>query len=373
MRRALALLPVLALSGCTGLYGVPLPGGADLGSRPYHVTVHLADALDLVPQSGVKVNDVPVGRVEEITLAPDHASAHVRVAVHGDVRLPANALARLRQSSLLGEKFIELQAPRDPTGALADGAVIPVERTNRSVEIEEVLGALSLLLNGGGVAQLRTVTRELGAALSGNEQRLRGLLSTVDRIVTDLDGQRVQITRAIDAMARLSTTLLAQRGHLTKALDELAPGLRVLNTQRDQLVDLLRALDRLAVTATDTVRRGTDDLVADLRLLEPVLRQLAAAGENLPKSLEVLVTFPFTDYTLKALKGDYVNADVTLDLDLTSVLDNLSRANRPVLGGPRAPEQPSSPGPAALLPGPPPPPPPPGLGELLSVLLGGRR
>ena len=99
---------VALVSGCgpggfSGLYGTPLPGGADLGPHPYRVTAQFTDVLDLVPQAAVKVNDVSVGRVEKIDLGPDNKTAVVNVAVNGDVRLPENALARLRQSSLLGE------------------------------------------------------------------------------------------------------------------------------------------------------------------------------------------------------------------------------------------------------------------------------
>ena len=58
----------LALSGCQGVYDLPLPGGAATGSDAYHVTVEFADVLDLVPQSAVKVNDVTVGAVDAVHL-----------------------------------------------------------------------------------------------------------------------------------------------------------------------------------------------------------------------------------------------------------------------------------------------------------------
>ncbi|MFE4601726.1 MlaD family protein, partial [Kitasatospora indigofera] len=70
-----ALAAAVALAGCTpsltGAQDLPLPGGADLGAHPYEVKAHFANALSLVPQSAVKVNDVAVGRVTAITLAPD--------------------------------------------------------------------------------------------------------------------------------------------------------------------------------------------------------------------------------------------------------------------------------------------------------------
>ena len=62
---------VLLLSGCgfRGAYSFSLPGGADVGDDPYTVQVEFLDVLDLVQQSGVKVADVPVGRVDKIELA----------------------------------------------------------------------------------------------------------------------------------------------------------------------------------------------------------------------------------------------------------------------------------------------------------------
>ncbi len=110
--------------------------------------------LDLVPQSGVRVADVPVGRVEEIELNAEDWTAVVTISVNGDVELPANAVAAIQQSSLLGEKYVELAPPggEEPEGTLEDGALIPLDRTNRNVEVEELLGAMSLVLNGGGLA-----------------------------------------------------------------------------------------------------------------------------------------------------------------------------------------------------------------------------
>ncbi|MFD7658444.1 MCE family protein [Actinosynnema sp. NPDC059797] len=318
MKRLTALALVLALAGCSvvpSAYDLPLPGGADLGDRPYRVTVEFDDVLDLVPHAAVKVDDVAVGRVEDIALSPDGSTALVRVAVRGDVRLPSDAVARLRQSSLLGEKYVELAPPGGAGAAapLADGAVVPVARTNRNPEVEEVFGALSMLLNGGGIGQLRDISRELGTALSGNESAARSLLSAVESFTGSLDEHKGEITRALEAVDRMAANLSARRGEIGEVLDGLEPGLAVLHEQRGQLVGLLTALDDLSGVAVDVVDRGRDDLLADLRALEPTLRRLAESGQDLPQSLELLLTFPFTDAVLDGIKGDYLNTYLTLD------------------------------------------------------------
>ncbi|SFP51729.1 phospholipid/cholesterol/gamma-HCH transport system substrate-binding protein [Amycolatopsis arida] len=316
MRRILLLVLVALLTascGPAGIYDVPLPGGADLGPRPYQVRADFVDVLDLVPQSGVKVNDVAVGQVERIELAPDGHTARVTLAVNGDVELPANAVARLRQSSVLGEKFVELAAPPGtPHGRLADGAVIPVQRTNRNPEIEEVFGALAMLLTGGGIGQLRTITRELNTALDGNESAARSLLTNLNTFAAGLDQHRGEITRALDGVHRLSRTLAERDQQIATVLDDLGPGIQVLADQREQLVAMLRSLDELSRVAVDTVNRSKDDLIADLRALEPVLRRLAEAGDHLPQAMELLLTYPFPDSALDAIKGDYLNTFVEL-------------------------------------------------------------
>jgi phospholipid/cholesterol/gamma-HCH transport system substrate-binding protein len=316
-RAAILVLLAVLTAGCTsfgGIYDVPLPGGADVGEHPYRVTAHFRDVLDLVPQSGVKVEDVAVGRVERIELAPDGRSAAVTMLVNGSVRLPANAMARLRQSSLLGEKFVELDAPPTPTtGRLADGAEIPLERTNRNPEIEEVFGALSMLLNGGGVGQLQQITRELNQALEGNEPEIRSFLTNVDGFVGGLEARKADITRVLDGLDRLSASFGGRSKDIANLIDNLGGGIQVLADQRAEFTRMLTSLDSLSGVAVNVVDSAHKDLVADLRALEPTLRRLTEAGQNLPQAMELLLTFPFPDAVLDGIKGDYLNAYVKLN------------------------------------------------------------
>lgn len=295
--------------GYRGIYDMPLPGGADVGDDPYTVKARFDNVLSLVPHAAVRVNDVAVGRVTDITLPKDGWQAEVTMVINRKVRLPANAIARLEQSSLLGEKYIQLMPPPGGTaqGTLRDGAVIPEDRTNRYPEVEEVFGALSMLLNGGGIGQLQTITRELNRALEGNEPQIRSMLKRVNELTSTLNAHSSDITAALDAIDRLSATLASRKRQINVALSDIEPGLDVLEDQRGQLMTMLRALEDLGEVAVDVIEKSRDDMVADLRALAPILQRLADAGSALPKSLEVLLTYPFTDQVLNAVKGDYLN------------------------------------------------------------------
>ncbi|HWF82363.1 MAG TPA: MCE family protein [Streptosporangiaceae bacterium] len=301
-------------SGYNGIYAIPLPGGADLGSHPYQVTAQFADAGDLVPQSAVMINDVAVGRVTRIFLPSRSWTANVTMLVNGSVRLPANAIAEISQSSLLGEQFIALSAPPGiaPAGRLADGAVIPVSRTTSNATVEQVLGALSLLLNGGGISQIHTITTQLDAALSGNEPQIRSLLVNLHTLLANLDEHKTAIETALEGLRTLSATLAARDRQIGQVLDHLTPGIRVLASQRFALVGMLVALHKLTGVAVSTINASQASLVADLSELAPTLRELADAGQNLPNALQVLLTYPFTNQVLNDVKGDYLNVFLSL-------------------------------------------------------------
>jgi phospholipid/cholesterol/gamma-HCH transport system substrate-binding protein len=311
---ASTLLAVAALTGCSssgfsGIYSITLPGGANLGSHPYQVTAQFQNVVDLVPQSAVRVNDVAVGRVTRIWLPRGSWTANVTMLVNGGIHLPANAIAQVTQSSLLGEQYVALSAPPgiQAQGQLRNDAVIPVTRTTTNATVEEVLGALSLLLNGGGLSQLHTITVQLDAALTNNEPQIRSMLARLDTLLANLNSHKQSIETALDGLNSLSATLAARDRQISTVLDSLTPGLQVLNDERAQLVTMLQALHNLTGVTVSTINAGQASLVRNLEALEPTLQELSNAGANLPDALQVLLTYPFTNQVLKDIKGDYLN------------------------------------------------------------------
>ncbi|WP_227999263.1 MCE family protein [Nocardia australiensis] len=337
----------LLIASCSsdGIYSVPLPGGADVGTHPMHIDIQFDDVLDLVPQSAVKVEGVPVGRVEEIVLGADQWTASVRTVVNSSVDLPTNAHAEVKQTNLLGEKFIELTKPTAPDpDKLTDGSVIPVANTRHATEIEQVLGAMSLLLNGGGVAQLQPIITELNRALGGREDRVRSLLEQANTLIGGLDDQVDNITRAIDGLATLSNRVAAQNGQIAKILDELPEGIKILNEQRPQLISLLAQLDRVGQAGFDVLDRSKNDLITDLRALRPTLQELGRAAPDLVTALPLVPTYPFPDATLESTFGGQVNTWLSVDQQIGVTLSNLGVGKGdPVYIPPLGPEVPVNP------------------------------
>ncbi|MGI8678055.1 MAG: MCE family protein [Jatrophihabitans sp.] len=313
----------VTLSGCgfQGLYSLPLPGGADLGNKPFTLTAYFDDALDLVPNSSVRVNDVAVGKVTQIGLSGWQAK--VTIQINNSVRLPENATAEIAQTSLLGEKYVSLDLPVGAASgqSLRQGSVIKIDHTRSAAEVEQVLGALSLLLNEGGLRQIKVIGDELVSATHGREPQVRDLLGQLNTFVGTLDHQKDDITTALVSIDKLAGTLNRQKQVLLDALDTFPAALRVLSQERTKLVTLLTSLDHLGVVATGVINATQQNLVSGLKALNPALTQLQAAGDSFPKALKIIGTFPFPlGVTRQLVKGDYANLDVYLDLNLATTL-----------------------------------------------------
>jgi virulence factor Mce-like protein len=318
---AAAVIGAMALSSCS-VYDIPLPGGPSVGSNPMTVHIMFRDVLDLVPQSTVKVDDVTVGKVTAISLKG--YTADVTVELPKNIDLPDNALAEIRQTSLLGEKFVSLSKPSDPTGTLGNGDVIGLENTGRNPEVEEVFSALALLLNGGGVGQLKTIAEELNTAFGGREGSVRSIIDQLGSFMGQLDANKESILTALENVNRLSLELRRQDGTIKSALDDLPGAIKSVNGQRQDLVKMLQALSNLSSVGVRVIQASKESTIDSLRNLAPVLASFAKSGQDMPKALQVFLTYPFVDEAVgrdpqvarNLHMGDFTNLSVSLSLDL---------------------------------------------------------
>ena len=323
----LLLITVLVASGCKfdGAYDLPLPGNKVSSGDGYTVTADFADALNVVPRTAVYANDVVVGQVTDVSRAGWHA--RVKFLVRKDINLPENVEVDVRQTSLLGEKYIALVAPPKGTAStklLSAGDFIPLSRTSRNPEVEEVLGALSMVLSGGGIGQLKTISHELNNMMNGRQDQARHVLGNLDRMIGGLDAQKTDIIAAMDSIDRLSSTLVKEKGVIGEAIDSMGPALKVLNNQHQALMTMLRQLDSLGVVGTRVIRASRENIVASLRHLQPTLTKLGDAGDALAPGLSMLASFPFPKEAGNIVRGDYANALFHLDIDLGKVIKSPS-------------------------------------------------
>jgi phospholipid/cholesterol/gamma-HCH transport system substrate-binding protein len=383
VRRVLAIGCCVALTGtgCAfhGLNSLPLPGavGRGPGADIYHV--EMANVVTMESNSPVMIDDVVVGSVGPMKVKDWHAD--VEISVKRDVVIPANAVASIGQTSLLGSMHLELNPPlgQPGVGRLRPGATIPLSRSSTYPSTEQTLSSLSLVVNGGGLGQIGDIIHNFSAALAGRAGAVRDLINRFDTFVGTLDQQRDNIVASITALDQLAGTFAAQHDVITEALRKLPPALEVLIKERPRLTAALDRLRTFSNTATGLINDTQADLVRNLKNLEPTIKGLADVGPNLDLALAALTVFPFTqNFVDRAVRGDFFNLHVDLDLTIPKLKGGLFLGTHwgqldeqlipapgdpfylqytldPLHAGAAPPPGPQAPPPAAPPPGPPPP------------------
>lgn len=323
LRAGTILLTVAVVaSGCgwRGLNSVPLPGTQGGGPGSFTIKAQMPDVDNVERNSRVRVGDVNVGTVTEIER--QGWNALVTITLDGDVVLPANATARIGQTSLLGSQHIELTAPanKPPQGRLQEGSLIPLENSGAFPTTEQALAAVALLLNGGGLGNIGDITEALSVAFNGRDNDLRSLIQQLDIAIGNLDNQKNDIIATSESLDNLIGQIAEQKPVVDKALKTIPDALAVLRDQREQLSEALVQLGRFSALAADSVNQTKEALVQELKDLGPVLQSLADAGPALTRSLSFLPTFPFPKETLTNwLRGDYANLSLIVDLTLSRI------------------------------------------------------
>ncbi|MFA5709188.1 MCE family protein [Mycolicibacterium sp.] len=331
--RAVAAASALAVvaSGCSfdGLNSLPLPGTVGTGSGAVHYQVQIANIGTLESNSPVMVNDVVVGAVGKMVV--DDWRAHVDLSVRPDVVVPANAVATVGQTSLLGSMHLALDPPvgEQPTGRLPAGATIPVDRTSTYPSTEQTLSSLAVVVNGGGLTHIGGIIDNFSAALDGRQGQIRDLVTRMNKVVGLLDNQHHNIIASISELERLAGTFAGEREVLADALDRIPQALEVLNEQRPRITTALQKLGHFSDTATQLITDSQADIVRNLENLAPTVRALADVGPDLATALAYLPTYPYTqEFIDRGIRGDFMNQFIVFDFTISRLKSGLMLGTR---------------------------------------------
>lgn len=312
------LAVLLGATGCQwdGLNTLPMPGAAGTGAGSWQVKIQMPNVTTLTRNSPVMVDDATVGTVTGIEVQDWHAL--VTVSLDKGVQLPENAVASVGQTSLLGSNHVELAAPSgEPPSKdrLKNGDLIPLAHAGVYPTTEQTLSSLSVVLNGGGISQLQTITHELNATFSGRAGNIRDLVPQLQQLTASLDSQTKDIIGAMSGLDRFSGVLARQKDDVANAVQNIHPVLTELADRRATITQTITSLGDLSAVVDQIVRQGGGNLKAELADLWPVLKGLADTGNSLTLALQALFTFPFPVFQIdKAIKGDFFNLYVTYDV-----------------------------------------------------------
>jgi phospholipid/cholesterol/gamma-HCH transport system substrate-binding protein len=327
LRRIVAALAIVAVvagvSGCgdwRGLNSLSMPGTQGGGPGSFVIQAQMPDVNNIQQNSRVRVADVNVGTVTKIERQGWHALLTMRL--NGDVILPENSTITIGLTSLLGSLHIELAPPTDapPHGRLHNGSLIPLSQGGAFPSTEQTLAALSVVLNGGGLAQVQDITEAFSTAFRGREQDLRSMITQLDTFTRNVNEQTGDIIAATESLNNLVGQFAAQQPVLDHAIETIPDALAVLSRERQNLVEAADQFGKFSALTVDSVNKTKDNLVKELHDVGPVLESLANAGPSMTRALSLIPTFPFPNETIELWqRGDYANLTAIADLTLSRI------------------------------------------------------
>jgi len=311
-----AVLSSMVLGGCA-LSLQSLPKFSSFTGAAYPMRVVFANVLNLPDDAEVRIGAEVVGEVA--TISTRNFRADLTLYIKRAVRLPVGTTAQVRFDNPLGDEYVMLQPPTVTLAAgsgqtqyLSPGALIPESDTSTAPSIEDTFGALSLVLNGGGINQLEVIIHELNNTFDGNQVPVRSFLTTIDQGMTALAGGQSSIDNALDAISGLSQQLNGGKSTIANGINALAPAIGVLASQNSQISSLLTQLSNLGAVGTQIAEQSGQDSVQDAQDLLPVVQQLVSVTSQLAPDLGDLGRFEAD--SPKVAPGDYLQASVSVNV-----------------------------------------------------------
>ncbi len=301
------LLACVAASGCDlQLLGAP--------RGPLTLYAHFEDVEGLVVGNSVQINNVVVGSVVGLRLDPRRYRADVTMSLRAGHPVPVDATVTIRQTTLLGEYYVDIEVPVRRNGAplryLPNGGELANAST--TAPVEDVVARAGALLDAVNAHDVSAIITAGSQALAGRGPQLHNLIGQASQLLAAFAGQRDQIGAAVDNLASLGSSLAPLSDQFASLLDSVNNATAQLVRDRDQFFTALRSFTNLLTTANDTIivphAQQFTELITEANAILGTLNSkravLAQLADDLSMSIPRLTRVVSKDQVLVASWGE---------------------------------------------------------------------
>ena len=274
---AVAAVMVLAFNASS----LPFIGGGDAYSAAFTEAGGIRDGDD-VRIAGVKVGDVT---------GVDLDGSHVRVdfRVTQDVAFGPQTAASIRIKTLLGEKYLSLEARG--TGQLAEGSEIPLTRTVSSYDVVSAFSDLTRTTEEIDTDQLAASLDVLATEFKDTPENVRLALDGLSRLSATIASRDEKLRELLRASSSVTGTVAAQNAVVDTLIDDADLLVAELHARREAIHTLFANTSALATQVTALVRENRAELTPALRELKGVLATLQKHEDDLQRTIEAMAPF----------------------------------------------------------------------------------
>jgi phospholipid/cholesterol/gamma-HCH transport system substrate-binding protein len=266
---------------------LPVPG-AYFPDNKYTIGIEFSSVLNLPARAKVDSGGVQVGVLDRVALVGDTAVAYVELS--GNVKLPQNVRAELRQATILGDIYIALFAPEAPSPTtLHDGDTIGLRNTVPADNVEDALRSASNLVTGGAIGTLQDTVVNLNKAFPKDPAELIRIKNKLAGVLHDLAANQDTVEGILASTHDISNSLAANTGIFDRLVTEGPNKLEGLSGVTLSIVELIDDARDLGRHAGELINPITPDLMQILSTISPFVASVATADTTVPVVMDKLM------------------------------------------------------------------------------------
>jgi phospholipid/cholesterol/gamma-HCH transport system substrate-binding protein len=296
----IAAMAIFTLS-CFGIllflwlaFGGPIP----LKAEGYRFNVDIPEAATLAKEADVRLAGVNVGKVKKLSL--DKGGSRTKVQIEMSTRyapIPKDSRVILRQKTLLGETYVEINEGHKSAGTLKDGGTLPNAHVQSTVQLDEIFSSFDAKTRKGFQDWMQELAKSVRG---GRSQDLNDAFGNLPEFATT----GTKLLRILHVQGGALRRVIRNTGEVFEAITSRDDDLRHLIVNSNNTFDALASeqkalaetfqifptfLDESRVTQDRLLRfsRNTDPLVRLLRRpardLGPTVRDLGRLSPDLKR------------------------------------------------------------------------------------------
>jgi phospholipid/cholesterol/gamma-HCH transport system substrate-binding protein len=277
---SIAVLALLMLAAFKA-QDLPLIGGGDT----YYA--EFTEAGGLKADDEVRIAGVRVGKVTDVGL--DHGHVKVAFKIRSDADFGPQTRASIKVKTLLGAMFLALE----PAGAgqLAEGASIPVERTQSPYDVVQAFTGLADTAGDIDTDQLASALTTLSDLTRTTPDSFKAALTGVSALSRNVAAKNERIGTLLTNLKRVSAVLDQRDGDIVALMKDADVLFDALVQRRQAVHELLTSTSTLSKELSALIDQSRADLKPALGHLQNVLAVLTKNEDNLDESLRLMAPF----------------------------------------------------------------------------------
>jgi phospholipid/cholesterol/gamma-HCH transport system substrate-binding protein len=247
------------------------------------------DASGLKEGDDVRIAGVKVGRIEGMTLVDDQAQ--VSFSVQQDQPIFENTHALIRYQNLVGQRYLALAPGAGQAKPLPDGARIPPDRTEPSLDLTALLNGFEPLFSMLEPADINKLSDNIVRVLQGEGPALNSLLTQSAQLTSNLADHDQVIGAVITNLSAVLDHLSGKGAEFQDLIGQTQKLVDGLATNADQMLGAADRIDKVSGSITGLIGDIRPALKTDITKFNQVAALFLQNGPDVQATLQGLPGF----------------------------------------------------------------------------------